>query len=78
MTTALSLIALVLGYRALIAAYTQKDGLKILGQVVGIFVMIAAVLVFLMRFCPVYGSGYGAYKCAKTGYSQPLCPLSKK
>ncbi len=47
MSTALCLIALCLGYIVYVNAVREKEGLRILGQVIGIVVMLAAVGGFL-------------------------------
>jgi len=64
MFTTVSLIALALGYKVFVDAGREKEGLKILGQVIGLFVMVAAVLSFVC----------GAAKCM----SQAGCPLMSK
>lgn len=43
MFIAVSLIALALGYQVYASALKEKEGLKLLGQIVGIFVMVAAL-----------------------------------
>ena len=47
MSIATGLIALGIGYLVYIAASKEKEGLKILGQVIGIFVMALSVLAIL-------------------------------
>ncbi len=47
MHAALALIALALGYKVFTDAHKEKEGLKLLGQVIGIVVMLAAVLCML-------------------------------
>ena len=44
MMLAPSLVALGVGYLVYITASKEKEGVKLLGQVIGIFVMIASVL----------------------------------
>ena len=64
MHTAIGLIALALGYKVFVEAGKEKEGLKILGQVIGVFVM---VLAFAATLC-------GAMKCI----SGDGCPLTGK
>jgi hypothetical protein len=69
MKIVLALIALVLGYKAFLDASKEKEGLKLLGQVIGIFVMGMALLAFicgLMKYCGVFG-----------GYGKGVCPYAK-
>jgi hypothetical protein len=44
MSAAVGLIALALGYFAYVRALKEKKGLRILGQVIGVVVMLGAVL----------------------------------
>ena len=46
MHVSLTLIALALGYLVFLSASKEKEGIKILGQVIGIVVMLAALLAF--------------------------------
>ena len=59
----ISLIALAFGYQVLINASKEKEGLKILGQAIGIFVVLASLAGFVC----------GAARCAKK-----FCPSSAK
>ena len=73
MSCAVSLIALGLGYLVYLHASKEKEGVKLLGQVIGIFVMIASVLCLM-------GS---AAKCARKdgcpfSGKAPMCPMSAK
>lgn len=72
MSVALCLIALALGYKVFVDASKEKEGVKLLGQAIGIFVMVAALLLALC----------GAMKCAyKSGYSMMSkysCPMMAK
>ena len=72
MHAAVALIALALGYRVFADAHKEKEGLKLLGQVIGLVVMMAAVL------CMVCG----AVKCmlGSQGYmmSKGGCPFAAK
>ena len=64
MSCAVGLIALALGYGVFLQASKEKEGLRLLGQVIGIAVMIGAVL-----------SGFCAAKYKMMG---PGCPMSSK
>ena len=79
MSVAVCLIALALGYRVFVLACSEKDGVKLLGQAIGIFVMIVAVIAMLMSACPKYSKcgKYGSCgsPCSKTAVSKPICPL---
>ncbi|MBI4352744.1 MAG: hypothetical protein HY593_02340 [Candidatus Omnitrophica bacterium] len=59
MVGVLGLIALALGYFVFVAGSKEKEGLKLLGQVIGIMVMIGALLAVSCSMV----------KCAKYGYS---------
>ena len=67
-----SLFLLSVGYMVFSGASKEKDGLRILGQVIGIVVMLAALA----------GAAFGVMKCAKgmcpmTGKAMmPNCPMS--
>ena len=64
MHVAISLVALALGYKVFADAHKEKEGLKLLGQVIGIVVMLAALLSVVC----------GATKCM--GHSG--CPVMAK
>ena len=65
MMVSVSLIALGTGYIVYVAASKEKEGMKMLGQVIGVVVMVAAVL---SAVC-------GAARCAsKSG----ACPMMAK
>ncbi len=82
MFSGLGLIALALGYKVYVDASKEKDGVKFLGQAIGILVMIGAVLVILcgaMKCLSMYGGcpmkmykGYGSM-----GAQQTVCPVNK-
>lgn len=74
----ISLIALALGYKVYVDAGKEKEGAKILGQAIGVFVMIAAVLVTLMGFCPKYRHGKTGWNCAEKDRTTVDCPMKKK
>ena len=44
MQVPISLVALALGYKVFADSHKEKEGLKLLGQIIGIVVMIAALL----------------------------------
>ena len=74
MSCAVGLIALGVGYLVFLHASKEKEGVKLLGQVIGIFVMFAAVL------CLV-GSTAKCMKrdgCPFSGKKAPMCPMSSK
>lgn len=74
MSGAVSLVALGVGYLVYITACKEKEGVKILGQVIGIFVMIAAILCLICSSmkCMDKGAGYG---CHKSGYGKSACSM---
>ena len=72
MKIAIALIALALGYKVFSEASKEKEGLKLLGQTVGIFVMILSLLltlcgVSMMMNC--YQKDFSGFKgkCPLTG-----------
>ena len=44
MCVSISLVALALGYKIFADAHKEKEGIKLLGQIIGVVVMIAALL----------------------------------
>ena len=79
MGIAICLIALALGYKVFTDACKEKEGLKILGQIIGIFVMIASVLCAACPHTWNYGhssSCYGRSDCY--GMRGSDCPMMKK
>ena len=70
MHIAVSLVALGLGYLVYVGACKEKEGLKLLGQAIGIFVMIAALVTVAC----------GAAKCAymKGKAYGGGCPMAAK
>ena len=64
MSCAVGLVALGVGYMVFLQASKEKEGLKLLGQIIGIVVMIGAL-----------GSGYYAAKCKMAGSG---CPIASK
>ena len=66
MSLALALIALGVGYLVFAAASKEKEGLKLLGQIIGIVVMVAALcagvcagMKCMKNGCPMMGKGMG-------------------
>lgn len=77
MYVGLGLIALALGYQVFVNASKEKEGVKLLGQVIGIVVMIAAVLMVacgVMKCAYKYGGGMGCPM--KSAMVAKVCPLS--
>ena len=73
MHCAVALIALGVGYLVFLHASKEKEGVKLLGQAIGILVMIASVLCLLCS----------ASKCMKRdgcpfSGKAPMCPMSSK
>lgn len=68
MNCAMALVALGVGYLVLLQANREKEGVKLLGQVVAILIMIGAVA---SSICAAKGS------CGKSGKA-PMCPISSK
>ena len=71
MSCAMGLVALGVGYLVYLNANKEKEGLKLLGQVIGILIMIGAVM----------SSICGASKCMRGGHCSmskgvPMCPIS--
>ncbi len=81
MSCAMGLIALGVGYLVLLNANKEKEGLKLLGQALGILIMIAAVMSSLCAAtkCMRGGDYYGRGKsiCPMSAQA-PMCPLSHK
>ncbi|MBI3315956.1 MAG: hypothetical protein HYZ87_03160 [Candidatus Omnitrophica bacterium] len=77
MFAAVALIALALGYKVFTDAYREKDGLKILGQIVGVFVMVAALFGFICGIsrCATKGqyAKMGKANCAMMAKAN--CPM---
>ena len=63
-----ALIALGLGYVVLLQANKEKEGLKLLGQAIGILIMVGAIVTSLY-----------AAKCKMGGFGKGgMCPFSGK
>ena len=70
---AVGLVALGVGYLVFLQASKEKEGLRLLGQVIGIVVMIGAVLSGICAAkCKMMGSGYSGSSGA------PMCHMSAK
>ncbi len=72
MGCAMGLVALGVGYLVLLSANREKEGVKLLGQAIGIFIMVAA---FLSSVCMAMKCGKG--ECGMSGHGKaPMCPVS--
>ena len=73
MGCAIGLVALGIGYLVLLNANKEKEGLKVLGQAIGILIMVVSVLMGLcaMKKC-IKGGSCGSYS------SSMMCPVSGK
>ena len=71
MSVALALIALAVGYKVFVDASKEKKDVKFLGQAIGIFIMVAALL------STVYGAMKCAYKSGCPMMSKFSCPMAK-
>lgn len=82
MGCAMSLIALGVGYLVLLNANKEKEGLKLLGQAIGIIIMVAALMtaICVAKSCMKGGScGMSEKKmCHMTSGGAPMCPVSGK
>ncbi len=81
MSCAMGLIALGVGYLVFLSASREKEGLKLLGQVIGITVMIAAVLSIVCASAKCMKKGdysMGKGSCPMVSKAAPMCPLSAK
>ena len=73
MSCAMGLIALGVGYLVLLNANKEKEGLKLLGQALGILIMIAALLSSLCAASKCM-KGRGCQMSSKAS----VCPFSAK
>ena len=73
MHCAIALVALGVGYLVYLQASKEKEGLKLLGQVIGIVIMIGALLssVCAAKCKMMDGDGHREHKA-------PMCPMSMK
>ena len=73
MSIAVCLVALALGYDAYLRALKEKEGLKLLGQIVGVSVMVLALIGVacgVAHKSSCYGSMWGS--------KQGFCPMMTK
>ena len=70
MSCGVGLIALGVGYLVLLSAYKEKEGLRLLGQVIGILIMIGAVASVMCA------AKHKMDSCGKG--KAPMCPFSAK
>ena len=75
MSCAVGLIALAVGYLVFLQGSKEKEGLKLLGQVIGIVVMIAAVLAVA---CGASQCKYLRSHCGGGHEKGGMCPVSGK
>ena len=82
MGCAMSLVALGIGYLVLLNANKEKEGLKLLGQAIGIIILVGALMtaVCAATKCMKGGAcGMGEKKMCHTSASgAPMCPVSGK
>ncbi len=72
MSVALALIALALGYKVFVDASKEKEGIRLLGQAIGILVMVGAIL---FAACATIKC---AYKSGCPTMSKSSCPMMAK
>ena len=72
MSCAMPLIALGVGYLVYLNANKEKEGLKLLGQVIGILIMIGAVLSSVCSVSKCMRRG----ECHMMSKGAPMCPIS--
>lgn len=75
----LTLVALALGYKVLVDASKEKEGLKILGQAIGIFVILASIAGFacgVSRCIGKSGGKYGMNKDSCSMMGKADCPMA--
>ena len=75
MDCAVALVALGVGYLVLLQANKEKEGLKILGQVIAILVMLGASCSFL---CASLKCMKGDHCGKSMSGKAPMCPMSGK
>ena len=74
MSCATGLIALGVGYLVFLHASKEKEGLKLLGQVIGIVIMIASLLSSMCAATKCMSQKGSCHFSSKA----PMCPLSGK
>ncbi len=72
MYAAVALIALALGYKVYVDACREKEGLKLLGQAIGILVMLGAILSIAC------GAAKCAYMAKKSFYQKNCCAMTAR
>ncbi|MBI4432923.1 MAG: hypothetical protein HY592_05540 [Candidatus Omnitrophica bacterium] len=70
------LIALGVGYLVLVMANKEKEGVKILGQAIGIFVILASILCIVCSVSKCAGKYAGKSGCSPAQAQQ--CPMTQK
>jgi hypothetical protein len=73
----MGLIALGVGYLVLLNANKEKEGLRLLGQAVGILIMIAAILSSICMASKCM-SGKSCGKQGMMAKSAPMCPMGAR
>ena len=76
MSCAMGLIAMGVGYLVILNANREKEGLKLLGQVIGILIMIGAVLSSVCAASKCGRGGYSKGGCPTMSKGAPMCPIS--
>ncbi len=76
MSCAMALVALGVGYLVLLNANKEKEGIKLLGQVIAILIMIGAVASSICAASKCGHGGYGKGECAMMSKGAPMCPIS--
>ena len=72
MSCGVALIALGVGYLVYLNAAKEKEGLKLLGQVIGVVIMVGAVVSSLcMAKCKMMGGA-----CPMSSGKAMMCPVS--
>ncbi len=79
MGCAIALVALGVGYLVLLQANKEKEGLKILGQAIGIIILIGAVMSSLCSVAKCMKGGHGCAdkKACSMMAKGAMCPVGK-
>ena len=75
MSCAMGLIALGVGYLVLLSANKEKEGIRLLGQAIGILIMIGAVASSICGASKCSHHGYGKGDCDMMSKGAPMCPI---
>ena len=78
MHAAVALVALALGYKVFADAHKEKEGLRLLGQIVGLVVMLAAVASMFCGMASCLSGGSQCHMMAKSGCphaAKTVCPM---